>query len=514
LTHNRRVHETNSAKEQEERLVVRCSVNDPGGRTADTIFNYTDKIKVMKKLITCLSLIIVFKVSYSQNVGIGTNTPAFKLDVQGRMRVKTGTTGNISTTSGIWMEDYRDGTNRIFFGMQDSIRAGFYGSGTGGTGWQFNFNAKTGYVGIGRNATNNRLELDDADGAGIGLYYNGTLGGSIAVTSSSLEINAKNGSTACFPNPCPASDLILLPPLSGIGTATTGNVGIGINSPGQKLSVNGAMGIYNGSTFVGSLGRNGTDFLINAKSGSSLTNELPNDLILQTYGGANATSGNVGIGTMSPTAKLEVNNQGHAIKGVSVTGTGVLATSVTGNALEVNGKMQIAGNGQAPAAGKVLTSDVNGVATWQGAIAFAAHSLNTNDGFLIVQPHTSVRIPFGVEEYDLSNNYTHTNQSPQYTFIAPVAGIYLFTANIHIGAIVDEPMASFILVRNGVSSTIACIKKYGEDNEDNEFLLSREVNLLPGDQVFVQIYHKSPSERVIYADNKNIWFTGRLVIKL
>src|SRR5690349_3015790 len=86
----------------------------------------------------------------AQFVGIGTPTPQYMLDVNGRMRIKTGVLNNVSTSSGIWLEDYRDGTNRMFIGMQDSIRAGFYGSGTGSVGWGFNFNALTGNVGIGR----------------------------------------------------------------------------------------------------------------------------------------------------------------------------------------------------------------------------------------------------------------------------------------------------------------------------------------------------------------------------
>jgi hypothetical protein len=89
----------------------------------------------MKKIIILLAMgLLIQQLLMAQNVGIGTATPAFKLDVSGRMRVKTGTLNNVSTSSGIWMEDYRDGTNRAFVGMQDSIRVGFYGAGIGGTG--------------------------------------------------------------------------------------------------------------------------------------------------------------------------------------------------------------------------------------------------------------------------------------------------------------------------------------------------------------------------------------------
>ena len=64
-----------------------------------------------KILPTYFILSLFFCSAVAQNVGIGTPTPQFKLDVNGRMRVKTGTLGSVNTSSGIWFEDYRDGSN-------------------------------------------------------------------------------------------------------------------------------------------------------------------------------------------------------------------------------------------------------------------------------------------------------------------------------------------------------------------------------------------------------------------
>lgn len=94
------------------------------------------------------------------NVGIGVSNPQYKMDIMGRMRVKTGAVGNPFTSSGIWFEDYRDGTNRIFLGMQDSIRMGIWGEGTPGANWAFNFNARNGNVGIGIADPVNKLEVN------------------------------------------------------------------------------------------------------------------------------------------------------------------------------------------------------------------------------------------------------------------------------------------------------------------------------------------------------------------
>jgi hypothetical protein len=93
-------------------------------------------------------------------LGLGNMSPEYRLDITGRMRIRTGTIGNIFTTSGVFMEDYRNGSPRIFLGMQDSIRLGFYGDGTPGIAWGFNFNARNGNVGIGVSNPVNKLEVD------------------------------------------------------------------------------------------------------------------------------------------------------------------------------------------------------------------------------------------------------------------------------------------------------------------------------------------------------------------
>ena len=191
----------------------------------------------------------------AQNVGIGTPTPQFKLDVNGRMRVKTGTLGNVSTSSGIWFEDYRDGVNRIFVGMQDSIRVGFYGSGFSGDGWEFNFNGTTGCVGIGRTASSsNRLEIADVNGGAAAFYSGNNLAGRVKATDTSLQIFANYGSNLCIPEPCAAKNLILLPPPDNIFNGQfTGNLGIGTNNPNAKLHLTGNMMIGAGTPAAGYL---------------------------------------------------------------------------------------------------------------------------------------------------------------------------------------------------------------------------------------------------------------------
>lgn len=177
----------------------------------------------MKKIFL-LHLVVVFSaVLYGQNVGIGTPTPAFKLDVQGRMRVKTGTLNNVNTSSGIWFEDFRNGTNQFFFGMKDSITGGFYGSGTG-IGWDLVFNTRTGIFG------------DKFSLKGPFSMYSGVsnhLGGSIYPDSNDIYIESRKGAVMG------SRGNLILQYTNILNPNNPGNVGIGTNSPEQKLDVSG-----------------------------------------------------------------------------------------------------------------------------------------------------------------------------------------------------------------------------------------------------------------------------------
>jgi hypothetical protein len=89
-------------------------------------------------------------------VGIGNSDPAYKLDLEGRMRIRTSPDG----TAGIWFGGVLQGnvTPRSFIGSIDEDHVGIYGN--DGAGWKFSFNVKNGFVGVGTSAPTANLDVN------------------------------------------------------------------------------------------------------------------------------------------------------------------------------------------------------------------------------------------------------------------------------------------------------------------------------------------------------------------
>ncbi|MES2774020.1 MAG: hypothetical protein V4722_07535 [Bacteroidota bacterium] len=199
---------------------------------------------------------VVIKALDNGRIGIGTATPVYLVDIANRIRLREGVTGSLSTTPGIWMNDYRDGTERVFVGMRDSIRFGFYGSGAGGAGWAFNFNAKNGNIGVGSvsddtykltlSGSNYGISLSDGLSSYGNFYTNDSKG---------LVITSRYGGgitcVGCPPPPTP-KPLLLNPPDDNVfAPLTSGNVGIYMAAPTAKLHVGGNVMIGDGTPAAG-----------------------------------------------------------------------------------------------------------------------------------------------------------------------------------------------------------------------------------------------------------------------
>lgn len=76
------------------------------------------------------------------NTGIGATDPAYKLDVGGRMRLRSST----GSSAGLWLNNSANDVSPAFIGMRNDSLLGLYGA---GSNWSFRMNTNTGHIGLG-----------------------------------------------------------------------------------------------------------------------------------------------------------------------------------------------------------------------------------------------------------------------------------------------------------------------------------------------------------------------------
>ena len=149
----------------------------------------------------------------------------------------------------------------------------------------------------------------------------------------------------------------------GIFVTANGNVGAGLSNPVHNLTVNNSIGIQNSSTGYGTsdgfaLFNDGLNFSFYNYENGHIRFGANGSTRLQIE-----PNGNIGIGTITPGAKLEVAGQ------VKITGG-------------------------SPGSGKVLTSDANGLASWQTAPMDADWGVSGNDVYGVLT--TSGKLGVGI----------------------------------------------------------------------------------------------------------------------
>ncbi|GGC12623.1 hypothetical protein GCM10011325_44350 [Dyadobacter sediminis] len=227
-------------------------------------------------------------------------------------------------------------------------------------------------------------------------------------------------------------------------------------------------------------------------------------------------------------------DKGSAVYGESKDGNGVYAVSETGNALNVKGKIRLQNNGEG--AGKVLTSDASGNASWQASgslpnVAFSVKGIVNNDSEIM--SGTAKIVHFAAEKYDLNNNFNCACLQPQVqpisNFVVPYHGIYHFDASVIVNENVGEGVPHFVgqemylrVQRGNITFKeagyyISIWEDGGSAEGSATLVLSKDVELWPGDLVSIFCSVKptgSLPTSSLKTSEEDAYFNGRLVIKL
>ncbi len=263
------------------------------------------------------------------NVGIGTTSPSYKLDVDGGAALATARFYNSSNVATVVYVGDSGNTDYSDIILQTN-------SGTGEI-----FKAGTGYTSYGGALA---LNIYNSNGA-IAFHPNNTANAMFIATSGNVGIGTTNPGAKLEVNGniYQSSGILYsdhLTPFSGnqlqlLGGGSNylyinGNVGIGTTAPNRTLTVNGVLGVASGTTNVPELALSadgsGTYISSTYKGTSSYQ-----PLVFETNGSEKVritTGGNVGIGTTNPGGLLGLGVQ------TSVQGTSGITLGVNDNNIE------------------------------------------------------------------------------------------------------------------------------------------------------------------------------------
>jgi len=196
--------------------------------------------------------------------------------------------------------------------------------------------------------------------------------------------------------------------------------------------------------------------------------------------------------------------------------TGVKAknNTLTSYALHVDGRIKINGMTQSPSAGKVLTSDAQGNATWEHqSFAFRSSSI-VNNGNQNVPFATWSEVKFHqAPKYNIGNGYNGNTSK----FVAPEKGIYHFDVQIEW---VENTRWTGVRIMRNSGGVITAIANDFNDEQGTYIIYgylvfnraSTDFLLEKGDTIYVEAY--THSDNKIKAADSRTFFNGHLIMRL
>nr|MCU0388137.1 hypothetical protein [Chitinophagaceae bacterium] len=262
-----------------------------------------------------------------QNVGIGTSSPEYPLDINGRMRLR-----HNGGTPGIWLNK-ENNSSASFVGQQSDSVFGIWHSDA--NSWKIGFDHKNNRVGIGTFTPAYPLSFSNTVGDKISLWGGAASPGGnhygLGIQGSLLQIFVPGvGDNIAFGTG--RSEAFA----ERMRITGNGRVGIGTTNPSYPVTISTAVA---GGGFVHTFTTNNVSVgTFASPSGGWLQTFSNHSLHLAAFNGdaalTVAANKNIGIGTTTPTTNLDV-----------------------------NGTIRLRGG--SPGNGQVLTSDALGLASWE-----------------------------------------------------------------------------------------------------------------------------------------------------